>query len=59
MVSWAGGVATAQLAPGIAPLNALIGTIVLYMFCMLLSRKFEKKKDLVIGYDYSKRDVAQ
>ncbi|MBM7837134.1 cytosine permease [Alkalihalobacillus xiaoxiensis] len=59
MVSWAGGVATAQLAPGIAPLNALIGTIVLYLVCIKLSRKFEKKKDLVIGYDYSKRDVAQ
>ena len=34
IVAWAGGVALSQLAPGISPVNALVGTIVLYVVFM-------------------------
>jgi cytosine permease len=31
MVAWAGGVAIANLAPGIPPINGLLGTAVIYV----------------------------
>lgn len=34
IISWAVGVALAQFAPGIPPINALIGTIILYVVLM-------------------------
>jgi len=34
IIAWAGGVALAQFAPGLPPINALIGTIILYVVLM-------------------------
>ncbi|MFJ7744464.1 cytosine permease [Peribacillus sp. NPDC097295] len=34
MIAWAGGVALAQFGPGIVPINALIGTVILYVVLM-------------------------
>ena len=34
IAAWAGGVALSQLAPGISPINALVGTIILYTVMM-------------------------
>ena len=49
--AWAIGVAIAQLAPGIVPLNALIGTAVVYFgLSKVFGSKFETEK--VIQHDY-------
>ena len=49
--AWAIGVAIAQLAPGIVPLNALVGTAVVYfVLSKVFSSKFETEK--VIQHDY-------
>lgn len=51
IAAWALGVAIAQLAPGIVPLNALLGTgIVYYALSKVFSSKIETEK--VIQHDY-------
>lgn len=51
IAAWAIGVAIAQLAPGIVPLNALVGTAAVYfVLSKLFSNKFETEK--VISHDY-------
>lgn len=59
IVSWAIGVTIAQLAPGIIPLNALIGTMIVYIVCTTVMNTVKKKKELVMTHDYSKRNIAQ
>ncbi|GAB6930715.1 cytosine permease [Paenibacillus sp. JCM 10914] len=57
MVAWAIGVAFAQLAPGVTPLNALIGTAVAYIVLMLINpakESNEKGKN----NDYTERKIA-
>ncbi|MEC1155764.1 cytosine permease [Cytobacillus horneckiae] len=55
MAAWVIGVAFAQLAPGITPLNALIGTAVIYIALMALTKTSKEKG---IEDDYSKRKIA-
>ncbi|MBN6886101.1 cytosine permease [Cytobacillus horneckiae] len=55
MAAWVIGVAFAQLAPGITPLNALIGTAVIYIALMALTKTSKEKG---IEDDHSKRKVA-
>ncbi|WP_106767584.1 cytosine permease [Paenibacillus faecalis] len=57
LVAWAIGVAFAQLAPGITPLNALIGTAAAYTVLMLIvpSKEFNEKGKI---YDYTERKIA-
>jgi cytosine permease len=57
MVAWAIGVAFAQLAPGITPLNALIGTAVVYTALMLIVPTKESKEKGNTN-DYTKRKIA-
>jgi cytosine permease len=57
MAAWAIGVAFAQLAPGVTPLNALLGTAVAYIVLMLiLSAKESKEKGKI--NDYTEREIA-
>lgn len=44
IVSWAIGVTIAQLAPGIIPLNALIGTMIVYIVCTTVMNTVKKRK---------------
>lgn len=57
LVAWAIGVAFAQLAPGITPLNALIGTGAAYTVLMLIvpAKEFNEKGKI---YDYTERKIA-
>ncbi|WP_054957962.1 cytosine permease [Paenibacillus dakarensis] len=57
MVAWAIGVAFAQLAPGITPLNALIGTAVPYILLMLIvpAKEFTEKGKI---NDYTEHKIA-
>ncbi|NRG45969.1 cytosine permease [Bacillus sp. CRN 9] len=55
MAAWVIGVAFAQLAPGITPLNALIGTAVIYIALMALTKTSKEKG---IEDDHSKRKIA-
>ncbi|WP_099300697.1 cytosine permease [Bacillus sp. Marseille-P3800] len=57
--AWIAGVTIAQVAPGIAPLNSLVSTIILYTVFMKLSAVMEKKKGLVMTHDHTKRNIAQ
>lgn len=57
MLAWAIGVAFAQLAPGITPLNALLGTAVVYIVLMsVFSTKVSNEK--VITNDHTEREIA-
>ncbi|WP_433957034.1 cytosine permease [Cytobacillus horneckiae] len=55
MAAWVIGVAFAQMAPGITPLNALIGTAVIYIALMALTKTSKEKG---IEDDHSKRKIA-
>ncbi len=57
MVAWAIGVAFAQLAPGVTPLNALLGTAVAYIVLMLIVPAKETKEMGKIN-DYTERKIA-
>ncbi|MEK5057867.1 cytosine permease [Paenibacillus shunpengii] len=57
MLAWAIGVAFAQLAPGITPLNALLGTAVVYIVLMsVFSTKVSNEK--VMTNDHTEREIA-
>ncbi|MCM3783413.1 cytosine permease [Neobacillus mesonae] len=57
MLAWAIGVAFAQLAPGITPLNALLGTAVVYIVLMtVFSTKLSTEK--VKTNDHTERKIA-
>lgn len=55
MAAWVIGVAFAQLSPGITPLNALIGTAIIYIALMALTKTSKEKG---IEDDHSKRKIA-
>lgn len=57
MAAWAIGVAFAQLAPGVTPLNALIGTAVVYIVLML-SVPAKESKEKGNSNDYTERKIA-
>ena len=57
MVAWALGVTFAQLAPGITPLNALIGTAVAYIVLMLIVPVKESTEKGNLN-DYTERKIA-
>lgn len=57
LVAWAIGVAFAQLAPGVTPLNALLGTAVAYIILMLIVPANESKEMGKIN-DYTERKIA-
>ncbi|MEK3747702.1 cytosine permease [Paenibacillus sp. FSL E2-8871] len=57
MVAWVIGVAFAQLAPGITPLNALIGTAVVYTVIMLIVA-MKESKEKGNKNDYTERKIA-
>lgn len=57
MAAWAIGVAFAQLAPGITPLNALIGTAVAYIVLMLIVPAKESN-EMGKSNDYTERKIA-
>lgn len=46
MLAWAIGVAFAQIAPGITPLNALFGTVLAYTVLMILVPSFQRKGEV-------------
>lgn len=50
--AWAVGVAFAQFAPGITPLNALLGTAVIYFVFMKVAAIKKVKEAKVISVDY-------
>ncbi len=52
IAAWGVGVAFAQVAPGITPLNALLGTAVIYLVFMKLAEAKKIKKAKVISVDY-------
>ena len=49
IVSWIGGVAIANLLPGIPPVNGIIGTGVLYLIGMVIAEKAAAKSGLEQG----------
>ena len=57
IIAWAGGVAAANFAPGIPPINALVGTSIIYVAGMKIMSQKEtvtvplKEKDEVVS-DY-------
>lgn len=55
IVAWAGGVALAQFAPGLPPINALIGTMIIYV--ILMKTKSEKNQRGESSNDYYKREA--
>lgn len=57
LVAWVIGVAFAQLAPGITPLNALIGTAAVYIGLMLIvpAKEFNEKEKI---NDYTECEIA-
>ncbi|GAF63428.1 cytosine/purines uracil thiamine allantoin permease [Bacillus sp. TS-2] len=59
IIAWASGIACTQLVPGIAPLNALISTAIVYLVSSLIAEKKAKKKESVINHDYFERKAAQ
>lgn len=52
IAAWAVGVGFAQVAPGITPLNALLGTAVIYFVFMKLAEARKIKEAKVISVDY-------
>ncbi len=52
IAAWGVGVAFAQVAPGITPLNALLGTAVIYFVFMKLAEAKKLKEAKVISVDY-------
>jgi cytosine permease len=52
IAAWGVGVAFAQVAPGITPLNALLGTAVIYFVFMKLAEAKKIKEAKVISVDY-------
>lgn len=52
IVAWGVGVAFAQVAPGITPLSALLGTAVIYFGLMKLTEAKKIKEKKVISVDY-------
>ncbi|WP_077620045.1 cytosine permease [Bacillus sinesaloumensis] len=52
IAAWAVGMGFAQVAPGITPLNALLGTAVIYFVFMKLAEARKIKEAKVISVDY-------
>lgn len=52
IAAWGVGVAFAQVAPGITPLNALLGTAVIYFVFMKVAEAKKLKEAKVISVDY-------
>lgn len=52
IAAWGVGVAFAQVAPGITPLNALLGTAVIYFVFMKVAEAKKIKEAKVISVDY-------
>ncbi len=52
IAAWGVGVAFAQVAPGITPLNALLGTVVIYFVFMKVADIKKIKEAKVISVDY-------
>ncbi|MEK5445032.1 cytosine permease [Fredinandcohnia sp. FSL W7-1320] len=52
IAAWGVGVAIAQVAPGITPLNALLGTAVIYFVFMKVAEAKKLKEAKVISVDY-------
>ncbi|MCS0543625.1 hypothetical protein NXY55_27005, partial [Aeromonas veronii] len=52
IAAWGVGVAFAQVAPGITPLNALLGTAVIYFVFMKVADIKKIKEAKVISVDY-------